>query len=518
MNKKIIIFLSCLLVLTMLFTGCNAKSGDVDSPVPGGDAGTAKDTLVYVLDGEPKTLDCSKTADQLAYTVVYQIHDYLIDRLPDGTLAPGLALNWEYSEDGKEITFHLRENVRFHNGEIMTAEDVAFSLNNAIKSPQTSRITSAMDSAKAIDENTVILTLKHSFGAIEYCIANAQMGIVNKKAYLEDSEGFERHPIGTGAYEFVEWKSGDEIRVKAYQDYYKDTAPIENIVFKIMLDKDTALMALEKGEVDFMFDIPKTGIKKVNDNSNLEYYVTNAASTCFVVLNNENEILSNKKVRQALAHAVDKESLILGAVEGYGTPAETPISTSAFGWPEDFQNREYDIEKAKKLLSEAGYPDGFKIEFTATETLNFKKPGEILQDQFKKIGVELEIKEVEFGIYLDDVISGNNYQMAVTEQSTAYPDADHIYSLYHSTMRNVGRNFVNVNLPELDKLLDKGRVSNDPVERKAIYKEVCELWKEECITIPTYSLQTDVAANKDLKGILAHSPSVYKIYYYSWDN
>jgi peptide/nickel transport system substrate-binding protein len=285
-----------------------------------------------------------------------------------------------------------------------------------------------------------------------------------------------------------------------------------------MLDKDTALMALEKGEVDFMFDIPKTGIKKVNDNSNLEYYVTNAASTCFVVLNNENEILSNKKVRQALAHAVDKESLILGAVEGYGTPAETPISTSAFGWPEDFQNREYDIEKAKKLLSEAGYPDGFKIEFTATETLNFKKPGEILQDQFKKIGVELEIKEVEFGIYLDDVISGNNYQMAVTEQSTAYPDADHIYSLYHSTMRNVGRNFVNVNLPELDKLLDKGRVSNDPVERKAIYKEVCELWKEECITIPTYSLQTDVAANKDLKGILAHSPSVYKIYYYSWDN
>ncbi len=510
MNKKVLGVLSCLLVLVLLLAGCGGQSEVGSSDL--------RDTLVYVLDAEPKTLDCSKTADQLAYTVVYQIHDYLVDRLPDGTLEPGLAENWEYSEDGTEITFHLREDVKFHNGDIMTAEDVAFSLNNAIASPQTSRITSAMDSAEVVDENTVILKLKHRFAPIEYCLANAQMGIVNKKAYEADPEGFARHPIGTGSYEFVEWKSGDEIRVKAFEDYYKDKAPIENVVFKIMLDLDTALMALENGEVDYVFDIPNTGIQRVIDNPNLEYYVTNAASTCFIALNNEDAILSNKKVRQAIAHALDKEALIAGAVEGYGSPAETPISTSAFGWPEDFKNREYDLEKAKALMDEAGYPDGFKLEFTGTTTLNFLKPGEILQDQLKKIGIELEIKEVEFGVYLDDVISGRNYQIAVTEQSTAYPDADHIYSLYHSTMRNVGRNFVNVNLPELDDLLDRGRVSNDLEERKAIYKEICEFWKEECITIPTYSLQTDVAANKDLKGIVPHSPSVYKIYYYYWDN
>lgn len=511
MNRKSIITLSFVLILSMILTGCGGGSKDVDSS-------GSKNDLIYVFDGEPQTLDCSKTSDQLAYTVVYQIHDYLIDRLPDGSLEPGLAEEWTYSDDGTEITFNIREGVKFHNGDVLTAEDVAFSLNNAIGSSQTSRITSAMDSASVVGDNEVLLKLKHAFGAIEYCLANPQMGIVNKKAYEADQEAFARHPIGTGSYEFVEWKTGNEIILKSFDDYYKDIASIDEITFKIMLDSDTALIALENGEVDFAFDIPNTGIKRVEENANLEYYVTNAASTCYVVLNNEHEILSNKKVRQAIAHAVDKESLIAGAVEGYGNPAETPISTSAFGFPEDFKNREFDLDKAKQLLTEAGYPDGFKIVFTATETLNFKKPGEILQDQLSKIGIDLEIKDVEFSVYLDNVISGDNYEMAVTEQSTAYPDADHIYSLYHSSMIDVGRNFHNVKNAKLDTLLDAGRVSQDPAEREEIYEEICELWKEECITVPTYSLQTDIAAHKDLKGIVAHSPSVYKIYYYSWDN
>ncbi len=508
LRKKSILTLSLLLIVAIVLAGCGGETKS---------SSDKRDNLIYVFDGEPQTLDCAKTSDQLAYTVVYQIHDYLIDRLPDGTLVPGLAETWEYSDDGTEITFHIRENVKFHNGDVLTAEDVAFSLNNAIGSSQTSRITSAMDSASVVDENTVLLKLKHPFGAIEYCLANAQMGIVNKKAYEEDPEAFARHPVGTGAYQFKEWKTGDSITLTAFDDYYKDKASIENIEFRIMLDSDTAVMALENGEVDFTFDIPNTAIKKVQENENLEYYVTNAASTCYVVLNNEHEILSNKKVRQAIAHAIDKEALIAGAVEGYGVPAETPISTTAFGFPADFKNREYDVEKAKELLAEAGYPDGFKIVFTATETLNFKKPGEILQDQLGAIGIELDIKDVEFSVYLDDVISGNNYEMAVTEQSTAYPDADHIYSLYHSSMIDVGRNFINVRNDQLDELLDRGRVSQDPDERIKAYEEICELWKEECFTVPTYALQTDIAANKNLKGVIPHSPSVYKIYHYSWE-
>lgn len=511
MNRRLIVVLSFVLILSMFMTGCG---GEAQNTVSSG----KKDSLIYVLDGEPKTLDPSKTADQLAYTVVYQVHDYLIDRLPDGTLKPGLAESWTYSNDGTEITFNIKENVKFHNGDILTAEDVAFSLNTAIQSPQTSRITSPMVSASVIGENQVLLKLKHPFGAIEYCLANPQMGIVNKAEYEKDPEAYARHPIGTGSYKFVEWKTGNEIILKAFDDYYKEKAPIENITFRIMLDSDTALISLENGEVDYVFDVPNTGIQRIKDNSNLKYYVADAASTCYIVLNNKHEILSNKKVRQAIAHAVDKDALIAGAVEGYGNPAETPISTSAFGFPKDFKNREFDLDKAKQLLTEAGYPDGFKIVFTATETLNFKRPGEILQDQLRKIGIELEIKDVEFSVYLDDVISGNNYEMAVTEQSTAYPDADHIYSLYHSSMINVGRNFVQVENDKLDALLDAGRTSRDPEERKQIYADICELWIEECITVPTYSLQTDVAAHKDLKGIVAHSPSVYKIYYYSWDN
>ena len=507
MSRKSIIVLSFLLILSVILTSCGSTS-ETDSP--GG-----KNDIVFVFDGEPNTLDAAQTTNQNEYTVIYQVHDYLIDKLPDGSYEKGLAEEWTYSDDRTEITFTIKEGVKFHNGDDLTAEDVAFSLNNAIASPQTSRITGAMDSASVVGDNQVTLKLKHPFSPIEYCLANPQLGILNKKAYEADPEGYARHPIGSGAYEFVGWKSGDEITLTAFEDYHGDPAPIKDITFKIMLDKDTALIALENGEVDYVFDIAKTGIQQVKDSSNLEYYSANAASTCFIMINNEDEVLSNKLVRQALAHAVDRDALIAGAVEGYGVPQHTPISMSAFGFPEGFENREYDIEKAKELLAEAGYADGLDLTFIGTETLNFLRPGEILQSQFAEIGVNLDIDKMDFSVWGDRTAAGD-YQLAVVEMSTAYPDADHMYALYHSTMIDGGRNNIRVSNQELDELLDAGRVSADEDERLEIYEEIAELFKEEVFTIPTYSLETDVAAHKDLKGIVAHSPSVYKIYYYSW--
>ncbi|HHY09298.1 MAG TPA: ABC transporter substrate-binding protein [Firmicutes bacterium] len=481
---------------------------------------SAKDSFNYAIPGEPTTLDPSKVADQYSRTAVRQIFDRLIEEQLDGSLVPGLAESWEYSEDGTEITFHIRENVPFHNGDILTAEDVVFSLNRAIASPYASRVVTAMEEAEVIDEHTALLRLKHAFGPIEECLATPSMGIVNKKAFEADPEGFERLPVGTGPYKFVEWVRGAEIKLVAFEDYYRGEAPIKNLALKIMLDPTTSIIALERGEIDFVVSVPVEEIDSVEANRNLKFYPAESTAVVYTAINNQHEIFSNKKVRQAVAHAIDKEVMILGVQDGRGTPLHTPMSKAAFGWPADFENREYNVEKAKELLAEAGYPNGFKTTIVATEMEDYRKRAEILQDQLKVIGIDAEIESLEWGAFLDRTLTQKDYPISTMSMTTPYLDADHIFELYHTTMQTLGRNFVQVANPELDDLLERGRFSNDPAEREEIYREIAELWKEEVFTIPMYTAKVGIAAHKDVQGIVegAYYLGEYSVYYLSWKN
>lgn len=527
MNKRIISILSMILILSMLLTACG--NGTVDevkkseestgSETTGAEVVTStRDKLNFALIGEPATLDPSQATELIAYCVFHQTYDYLIDNRTDGTMVPGLAESWEYSADGSEITFHLREGVKFHNGDTMTAEDVAFTLNNAIASPITKGVTAVMKSAEVIDDNTVLLKLEHAFGPIEYCIASSQIGIVNKNLYEQDPVAYGRAPMGTGPYKFVEWKSGDQIVLERFDDYYKGPASIKDITFKIMTDSSTAVIALENGEIDIIDTPPKTDRLHLMDHPDIEYYETEIAATVFIAFNHDDELFSNPKLRQAIAHAVDKESMVIGAVEGAGTPLETPFPPSVFGWPEDFKNREYNLEKAKALMVEAGYPNGLNITIKTTESPTYFKPTEVLQDQLKQIGINAELQKMERGAYFDDLLAKRDYGMAVTASTTSYPDADTIYSTYHSKYIVEGRNYFNYDNKELDALLDEGKTSIDQKRRKEIYRDVCEIFKEDVVSIPLYTYMTPIAANKNLKGVMAHPTNRMFVYDYHWEN
>lgn len=529
MNRKLMCVISFVLVMMLVITSCGPKAPTTsnnegqnneasnETNNEGEQSGGAKRTdIVLGAIGEPKTLDPTQVSDLVAYYVTHQIYDNLIYYGTDQTLTPGLAESWTYSDDGTEITFKLREGVKFHNGDVMTAEDVVFSLNMAIASPFTQGVTAVMENAEKVDDTTVKLKLKHSYGPIEYCISSSQMVIVNKKAYEADPEGYGRNPIGTGPYQFVEWKAGDKIILKAFEDYYKGPAEIKDVTFKVITDGSTAVIALENGEIDIIDTPPKTDRQNIIDNPNLKYYETEIAATVFITINHKSELGKNKKLREAIAHAIDKESMIIGAVEGIGTPIETPMTKSAFGWPEDFKNREYDIEKAKQLLAEAGYPNGLDMVLKTTESATYFKPTEVLQDQLKKIGINASIQKMERGAFWDDIMTKRDYGFAVSAATATYPDSDHIYSMFHGSLVEKGKNYFNYSNPKLDELLDKGRLSNDQEERKQIYREICELFKEDVVSIPLYTYMTPIAANKDLKGVMAHPTNRMFVYDYSW--
>jgi len=240
-------------------TGCSG--GGNNAPAASNESGAnsdqtaetaVKDSVNFSINAEPSTLDPQKGNDLLTFAVHSQIFDTLVRENADGSLVPGLAEKWTISEDGKEIVFTLRNDVKFHNGDLMTADDVVYSLNRAITSTFTKRITGSMDKAEKIDDSTVKLVLKYSYGPILDCIATTNVGIVPQKAVEANEEGFARNPVGTGPFKFKEWNNGEKIVFESFKDYYRGEASIKNLTFKIISDKTSAAVALENGEVDVL--------------------------------------------------------------------------------------------------------------------------------------------------------------------------------------------------------------------------------------------------------------------------
>lgn len=522
--------LCVVLILSMILSGCVTQGGADqsqgtagDNPLPGSQAVGAdgqsqvRDSLNYGITSEPPTLDPVKIYDFKGFAIFNQIYDTLILSKSDGTLAPGLAESWDISDDGTEVTFHLREGVKFHNGETMTAEDVAFSLNRAIESPIISVITSSMESAEIIDENTVKLNLQYPFGAVEYCVGHANMSIVSKKAVEADPDGFERSPVGTGPYKFVEWKNGDKYVFERFDDYWRGPAAIKNLTFKIIIDNSTAVIALENGEIDVLDSPPSSDRDNLINNPNLQYHETENAATYFVVMNNEKGPFANKKVREAVSYAVDKEAMLIAGADGIGSILDCFPAKSSFGYPDDVKGNPYDPKKAKELLAEAGFSDGFDCTLITTEEAKYYKPAEVLQDQLGKIGINASIVKLERSVWIASIRQQNDYEISILGTSAPYPDSNYIYPIFHSKNIENGENYFRNRVPELDQLLDDARVSQDQEERKSMYKRICEIINEDAIALPLYSPMVAVAGNKDITGMQANALTRYYVYDYSWE-
>jgi peptide/nickel transport system substrate-binding protein len=517
-KRKLILLLTFILVITNVLAGCG-NGGDTPSEEPeGGEEAAVKDSLTVGVVAEPTTLDPSKGNDLLTFTLQYQPFDTLIKEDQDGNLVPQLAEDWEANEDGTEITFHLKEGVKFHNGETMTADDVVFSFNRAMESSYTSRITGSMESIEKIDDKTVKLTLKYPYGPIYGSIATANMGIVSQKAVEENEEEFGRNPVGTGPYKLVEWRSGDRIVFESFPEYFKGEAAIKDLTFKIIPDTSTALVALENGEVDMLLAPSAADRQNILNNENLQLYETEEASYLFVAFNTENGTFADKKLRQALSYAIDKEAVILGALEGNGTPLDAPMPPGVFGYPEDFKGNPYNPEKAKQLLAEAGYPDGLSVNLKAMESVTYSKPAEIIQENLRLVGIDANLELMERGAYLQDVYTDTNYEITVLVVSALVMDADLItYGRFHSSMVGGGNNFTRFQNEEMDAALELGRTSQDLAEREEAYLKVTEIVAEEAPLIPVMSGMRMIAAHKDLNGVTAHPVQTYYVYDYSWE-
>ena len=434
------------------------------------------------------------------YEPLYWIND-------EGEEIPMLATEYSVSEDGLTWTFQLREGVTFQNGDPLTAQDVVYSYERCFDNAYMQEKVEAIDSVTAPDDSTVEMHLKYQFSPLMEKIA--AIGIVSQsfaEANMDDQGLLGFNACGTGAYSVKEAIPDVSITLEAYSGYWGGEAPIKTLNFEQITDETTAVTAFEAGEIDVM-SIPSANWTQISESGQYNTDSRPSNHVVYLIFNTEAAPFDNRELRQAIAYAINREDIIAVAADGLADPATSLATSYMLGYTEDHMTYEYDPEKAKELLAEAGYPDGLDIGSMKTMSGSyFEKVMQVVQSQLAEIGITSTIEGMDGNSLVEDCITGN-FTLADMGQNLSL-DYDFLKTYFNEEYIN-GLNMARVSDSQIQELFEQGASTTDREERLAIYQEIEDLTQELCAYVPLYNLQTTTAWNKDLN----YTPSVTGVLY-----
>jgi len=495
-------FAAWLLIIALAVTGCTTQSANKGSNEPavsqnpsasqnpsGSNAGASgNDRLEIVIARafDIQGLDPGFLTENAQ--VVDNIFDTLVKRDTDMNLVPGLATSWQAID---ELTweFKLREGVKFTNGEDFNAHAVKYSLDRVLNpdnNAPTRSYVSTVSEVKVIDDYTVHVITKKPDPLIPVRFNRYPTQIVPPK-YVEEvgQEYFAQHPIGTGPYKFVEWNKGSSVVLEANEEYWGGSPTVKKVTFRSIPEASTRVAALLNGEVDIITAVPPEFRDRIATSGTARLSeVVRAGNTVYVGLKTDREPFNNKLVRQALNHAIDVKAIVEQVLQGAAVETDSLIGPKDFGYAGEYDRYEYNPEKAKQLLAEAGYPNGFSA---TLDTVNWYiknlDVAQVIAQQLKAIGVNITVNNVESTVYRTKVPSGEQAEMYMLGwSSTNTLDADAaIYSVLHSSDP-----YSTYSNPEVDAMLDEARSTTDEARRKELYKKIQEIVLEEAPRIFLY--------------------------------
>jgi len=443
------------------------------------------ESIEEIVIGTPEdqiTLDQQAEGGATGWAMKQLLYNGLVDLTKDLKIVPSLAEKWEVSEDGKEYTFYLRRGVMFHNGREMKAEDVKFSFERALK-PETAcqwlDNVSIIKDMKIIDEYTIKMTLEKPYAPFLYGIASGQRPIVAKESYNDDNTILT--PIGTGPYKFVKWEPDNYFILEAFEGYWAGTPTVKKITFKVISDETVRLTALKTGEADIILSPPENIlIKEISNPSSEDYRLSiNEGSLQWAYafgMNQEFEPFKDIRVRKAILYAIDPNAIIETVFHGQAAVA-TELWPRGNVWYMDIDRPKPDIAKARELLEEAGYSNGFEFNISTTNVLKLDKIAEIIQSQLTKIGLNAKLEIDEFATFIDR--ETNMDFDAHMLANNLFLDPEIIWSIVLKTGGAFNQWYMNYNNTEIDALLDKAAISNDFNYRKKLYEQVTSLiWED----------------------------------------
>jgi peptide/nickel transport system substrate-binding protein len=530
-NRKPLLFFTILMLLTLLIVGCSSKSSsdaskdkndpsknqaDEAKPQPGG-------TFTIGSLDEPDTLDVHKTAMSIAGQITGNIGGNLVTVNPEtDELEPYLAESYEVSEDGKTITFKIRQGVSFSDGTPLTAQDFKKTFDR-ILNPETGATVAAslvagIKTTSAPDDQTFVIELAApSAPFLRNLASEGYLEPVSIAAIEKAGENYGRNPISVGPYKFKEWVTGQSITLERNEAFnwpkafYKNDGKAypEQLVYKFIPDAQTMLAALDSGSIDMAMQVAPKDVQRYRDNKQFTVLeVDRQGLGLFLEMNSEDEILKDVNVRKAINMAINKDAIIKAALNGEGTPAFGPIPATIFGYDSNVESygHKFNNDEAINLLESAGWEknssglmekDGKALKFELSAMPNHNQAAQMVQAMLKEVGIEVSIQSMEAGTLIEKVTQGN-YDLSFLAYSYSDPD---ILSLFFHSSQIGGLNHVRVKNPELDALLDKGRTTIDSEERKQVYAEIQKIVVDNAYWAPIYAEKVFYVINNRVQGV-----------------
>lgn len=483
---KGILALCALMTMSIALIGC---SGD-----------KAKDSSEIVV-GIPQdledSLDPHKALAAGTKEILFNVYEGLLKPDSQGNNIPAVAESYTVSEDLMTYTFKLRDGIKFHNGKNVTADDVKYSIDKFAgisdgSEPLVSAF-SVIEEVNIIDDKTVDVVLNTPDTDLPTYLAMVSAAIIPK-----DNENPDTVAIGTGPYKYVSRSPQENVICEAFDDYWGEKANIKNVTFKVEANADSIVMDLLGGSIDFYARLTIDQVKQLNDEFSVYEGTMNLVQALY--LNNNVKPFDDVRVRQALSYATDVDEILDITAEGKGTKIGSSMFPAFGKYYDESLSELYptDIEKAKELLKEAGYENGFNM--TITVPSNYQPHidvAQVLAEQYKKIGVNAEIQLVEWNSWLSDVYTGRNFESTVIGVDASYLAASALLSRFESTAAN---NFINFKSDAYDKAYNKTLTTADDDERTALYLECERILADEAANVYIQDLPEYVVLNKKFTG------------------
>ena len=479
---KLILLILAVFSLTIALCGCTGdKTGDASSKITIGIPQDIEDSL------DPHKAVAAGTRE-----VLFNVFEGLVKPDSNGDLVPAVASEYQISEDGKNYIFTLRDGITFHDGNPVTVEDIKASIDKCADTTNGEPLVSAfsnIEEVKIVDEKTVEIILKTE--DTEF-LPNLTTAIIPAASIDADV------PVGTGPYKYVSRSPQENIILEKYDGYWGTPANIENVEFKICANADSIVMNLEGGSIDMFARVTTAQASQLSDQFEVLEGTMNLVQALY--LNHDVEPFNDVRVRQALNYAINKQDILDFVSDGKGTPIGSSMYP-AFGkyyMPELNDTYSQDIEKAKALLAEAGYPDGFTMDITVPSNYTqHVDTAQVIKEQLKQIGVTANINLVEWDTWLSETYINRNYQSTVVGVDASNLSARALLERFSTDASN---NFTNYSNADYDKAYENVRASIADEDKTKYYKECETILATDAANVYIQDLPELVAINKKYAG------------------
>ncbi|MFC6116836.1 glutathione ABC transporter substrate-binding protein [Sporosarcina thermotolerans] len=508
-NSLLVIIIGLVLVLSACMSG---NAGDTGKSEGGGKSSETKDLIVATLSDATK-LDPHLGTDIPSANIYHgRIYEGLVYQDKNMEIQPLLATSWEKLDD-LTWEFTLRENVKFHDGTDFTAEAVKRTIERVLDEKTASaraNLFEMITEVKVINDHKVQLITEYPYAPLLANLSHYASGIISPTA-IDSGKEIAQNPVGTGPYKLANWKIGQEIKLEQFDKYWGKQSGLKTITFKVIPEDSTRVAMVETGEAHIADPVPVTEVDRITNSDSMKLVRSDSLGNDYIGFNLNKEPFNNVKVRQAISYAIDTESIISGVYNNVGTLATSTMGPAIWGFNDKLKGYSYDLEKAKALMAEAGYKDGFKTTIWTNDNKARMDVAEVVQSQLKGLGIDLEIKVVEWGAYLEGTGKGE-HDMFILGWSNMTGDADYNqYFLFHSAAHGNTGNRAFYSNPKVDDLINKGRQETDPEKRLAIYAEAQEIEMNDAPMIFFRNSEYISAIGKNVQGFWIHPSGVYML-------